>query len=113
MSHREVEGKEEVGREVAKFTTIELDAMEELVKVVSIRESWSFGEFSIVIDRMTDDDWTVGEVELIVENKNEVEMAKKKVQDMASKLGFTIQRSGKVEHCLRYNKNVTESWRTA
>jgi len=100
MSHKEVEGKEEVGREVAKFTTVELDAMVELVKVVSIRESWSFGEFSIVIDRMTDDDWTVGEVELIVENKNEVEMAKKKVQGMASKLGFTIQRCGKVEHCL-------------
>jgi len=100
MSHKEVEGKDEVGREVAKFTTVDLDAMVELVKVVSVRESWSFGEFSIVIDRLTDDDWTVGEVELVVENKDEVEMAKKKVQDIASKLGFTVQRGGKVEHCL-------------
>jgi len=100
MTHKEVEGKEEVGREVAKLTTVDLDAMVELVKVVSVRESWSFGEFSIVIDRMTEDDWTVGEVELIVKDKDEVESAKKKVQDIASKLGFTVQRGGKVEHCL-------------
>jgi len=39
-------------------------------------------------------------VELIVEDKDEVESAKKKVQDIASKLGFTVQRGGKVEHCL-------------
>jgi len=106
MTHKEVEGKEEVGREVAKLTTVDLDAMVELVKVVSVRESWSFGEFSIVIDRLTDDDWTVGEVELVVEDKDEVERAKKKVYDMATKLGFTVQRSGKVEHCLSV-QNVT------
>ena len=29
-------------------------------------------------------------------------MAKKKVQDMVSRLGFTAQEYGKVEYCLRY-----------
>ena len=111
--YEEVEGEEEVMREVAKFTKVDLDAMVELVKVVAVRESWSLGKFSIVIDKIKDDNWSVGEVELLVGNKDEVEMAKKKVQDMASKLGFTIQRCGKVEHCLRYSKNATESWRTA
>ena len=38
--YREVEGKEEVMREVAKYTKVDVEAMVELVKVVSIRESW-------------------------------------------------------------------------
>jgi len=96
----EVEGRDEVKRELARFTGIEMERMVEMVKVVSVRESWSLEEFSIVIDRMEDDGWSVGEVELIVKSKEEVKTAKTKVQDAVTMLGFTPQGYGKVYHCL-------------
>merc|ERR1712096_499748 len=72
--------------------------MVEMVRVVAVRESWIMGELSVVIDRMEDDDWSVGEVELVV--NREVEVARKKVQKAVTLLGFTPQEHGKVEHCL-------------
>jgi len=99
--YKEVEGKEEVEREVAKFTSIGLSSMVELVKLGAVRECWRLEEFSIVIDKMDEDGWTVGEVELLVKNKEELEMARKKVQDVVTMLGFTVQKCGKVGHCIR------------
>ena len=98
--YKEVMGREEVEREVAMFTRIDMDKMVEMVKVVAVRESWTMGEFSVVIDRMEDDGWSVGEVELVVKSKEEVAMARRKVQEAATMLGFTPMEHGKVEHCL-------------
>merc|ERR1712096_557633 len=78
--YREVMGRKEVEREVAMFTMVDMDKMVEMVRVVAVRESWIMGEFSVVIDRMEDDDWSVGEVELVVKSEEEVEMARRKVQ---------------------------------
>jgi len=99
--YKEVEGKEEVEREVAKFTGVGLSNMVELVKLGTVRECWSLEEFSIVIDKMDEDGWTVGEVELLVKNNEDLEMARKKVQDVVTLLGFTVQKYGKVERCIR------------
>ena len=49
---------------------------------------------------MVDDGWSVGEVELVVKTQEEVDGARKKVQETANMLGFTPQKDGKVEHCL-------------
>ena len=98
--YREVEGKEKVQEELARFTSVGLDKMVEMVRVVAVRESWVFEELSVVIDRMVDDGWTVGEVELVVKTQEEVDGARKKVQETADMLGFTPQKYGKVEHCL-------------
>ena len=94
-------GRKEVEREVIKFTEIEMDKMMEMVKVVAVRESWVMGEFNVVIDRLDDDGWSVGEVEILVKSQTEVERARRKVQEAGIMLGFSPQENGKVEHCLR------------
>jgi len=103
--YKEVEGNEAVESEIGKLTNVQMNEMVPLVKVESVRESWRLGEFSIVIDRMLDDNWTVGEVELLVETNDEIGIAKDKVRDIASNLGFTVQEDGKVEHCLSEQNN--------
>jgi len=104
--YREVEGKDKVQEEVARFTSVDLDKMIEMVRVVSVRESWVFEELSVVIDRMVDDGWSVGEVEIVVNSQEEVDGARKKVQETANMLGFTPQKDGKVDHCLRLQNTV-------
>jgi adenylate cyclase class IV len=98
--YREVEGKKKVQEEVARFTSVDVDKMVEMVRVVAVRESWILEELSVVIDRMVDDGWSVGEVELVVKTQEEVDGARKKVQETADMLGFSPQKYGKVEHCL-------------
>jgi len=98
--YREVEGKGKVQKEVARFTSVDLDKMVEMVRVVAVRESWVFEELSVVIDRMVDDGWSVGEIELVVKTQEELDGARKKVQETANILGFTPQKEGKVDHCL-------------
>lgn len=98
--YREVDGKEKVQEEVARFTSVGLDKMVEMVRVVAVRESWVLEELSVVIDRMVDDGWSVGEVELVVKSQEEVFGARMKVQETANMLGFTPQKYGKVDHCL-------------
>jgi len=99
--YSEVTGRKEVEREVIKFTEIEMDKMMEMVKVVAVRESWVMGEFNVVIDRLDNDNWSVGEVEILVKSQTEVEKARRKVQEAGIMLGFSPQENGKVEHCLR------------
>ena len=99
--YREVEGRAEVEKEVASFTKAFLNDMVVLVKVESKRESWQLNKFNITIDSIIEDNWSVGEVELVVTSQSELENARFRVQELASNLGFTFQKYGKVRHCLR------------
>lgn len=102
--YREVEGRVEVEKEVASYTEAIMNDMVVLVTVESKRESWQLNKFNITIDSLIEDNWSVGEVELVVTNQSEMENARVRVQELASNLGFTFQKYGKVRHCLR-NQN--------
>jgi len=99
--YREITGRREVEKEVANLIENDMDKMVEMVQVVAIRESWVLGEFNVVIDRMKNDGWSVGEVEIVVKSHEDVDIARRKVQEAGIMLGFSPQDHGKVDHCLR------------
>ena len=49
-------------------------------------------------DRMEDDGWSVREVELAENMQEEVEMAKRMVQESVAMLGFTPQEHWNIDH---------------
>jgi len=76
--------------------------MFEFAKIESHRRKFLLREFTIDLD-MTDFGYGIGEVELMVSSQDEVELAKKKIQQFCSEMGFTVGVRGKVLEYLYRN----------
>ena len=99
--YREVEGREEVQAVISKLLNKSVDELTTLVKVAAVRELYSFEDFSISIDRIQNDGWSVGEIELMTRSDADMLQVKKRIEDLGQKLSFTPQQAGKVNHCLK------------
>ena len=99
--YREVEGREEVQAVISKLLNKCVDELTTLVKVAAVRELFSFEDFSISIDRIQNDGWSVGEIELMARSDADMLQVKKRIEDLGHKLSFTPQQAGKVTHCLK------------
>ena len=99
--YREVEGREEVQAVIWKLLNKSLDELTALVKISAVRELFILEDFSISIDRLQDDDWSVGEIELMARSDADMILVKKRIEDLGQKLLFTPQQTGKVTHCLK------------
>ena len=98
--YREFEGSESVDKELLKYTPISKESMSIMVKVVASREKWILDKFTIVVDKVLEDDWRVGEVEMMVDNQENVDAAKRDIKELITEMGFSLLSFGKVEHCL-------------
>ena len=83
--------------------------MDVLVKVSSNRENWKLGEFNIVIDRIVEDGWTIGEIELMIASSENASDSRSKIDDLGRRLGFKPHPYGKVRHCL--TTQAPEAWK--
>ena len=107
--YREVEGLENVSVELKNFVNHNLDELDVLVKVSSNRENWKLGEFNIVIDRIVEDGWTIGEIELMIASSENASDSRSKIEDLGRRLGFKPHPYGKVRHCL--TTQAPEAWK--
>ena len=107
--YREISGKSDVESELVKITNTALDEMTRLCVVDAVREAWKLGDFNIVIDRLEDDGWSVGEIELIATRGENIEELKERIENLGQQLKFTVQSYGKVRHCLE-NQNP-DAWK--
>ena len=107
--YREVEGLENVEIEIKKAINTRPEELDVLVKVSSTRENWKLEKFNIVIDRLVEDGWTIGEIELMNNSSDNVVDSKNKIEALGKKLGFKPQTFGKVRHCLATQK--PEAWK--
>lgn len=107
--YREVEGLENIANEIKNATNKRPDELNVLVRVSATRENWKLEKFNIVIDRIVEDGWTIGEIELMNNSSDNVIDSKNKIEDLGKKLGFKPQKFGKVHHCLATKK--PEAWK--
>ena len=111
--YTEVEGKEEVQGVLSKLLNLSVDELTSLVKISAVRELYSLEDFSISIDRIQDDGWSVGEIELMARSDADMLKVKKRIEDLGQKLLFTPQQAGKVNHCLKtQNPEASEVLKT-
>ena len=111
--YTEVEGKEEVQAVISKLMNLTLDELTSLVKISAVRELYSLEDFCISIDRIQDDGWSVGEIELMARSDADMLKVKKRIEDLGQKLLFTPQQAGKVNHCLKtQNPEASEVLKT-
>ena len=99
--YREVEGEEEVQPVIYKLLNMNLEDLTSLVKISAVRETFNFEDFTISVDRIQDDNWSVGEIELMARSDADMQKVKKRIKNMGQKLKFTPQQAGKVTHCLK------------
>ena len=107
--YREVVGLEKISNELKNAINKRPNELDVLVQFSSTRENWKLEKFNIVIDRIVEDGWTVGEIELMNNSSENVMDSKKRIEDLGRKLGFEAQTFGKVQHCLATQK--PEAWK--
>jgi len=98
--YREVVGLENVQIELKNFVSKSLEELDVLVKVSSTRENWKLKDFNIVVDRILEDGWTIGEIELMNKSSDSGVDSKNEIENLARKLGFKSYPYGKVRHCM-------------
>ena len=104
--YKEVEGKDDVVKELSKIVDTKLDDMTILVKVSASRESWILDDFTIVIDRIIEDGWSVGEIELMAAPGQNMANVKDRIDKLRQQFKFTPLQFGKVRHCLQTQNPV-------
>ena len=97
---REVEGKEDVVKELSKIVETKIEDMQILVKVSASRESWVLDDFTIVIDKIIEDGWSVGEIEPMATPGQNMANVKIRIDKLRQQFNFTPLQFGKVRHCL-------------
>ena len=107
--YREVLGLPKIKTELKKFVSQNPEELNVLVKVSSKRENWKLKKFNIVIDRILDDGWTIGEIELMNKSSDSARDSKTQIEDLGRKLGFKPYPFGKVTHCLE--SQAPEAWK--
>ena len=102
MTHyQEVAGIINVTNELSKIIKTRIEDLDMLVNVSAKRQNWELEDFKIVIDEIVDDGWTVGEVELMAGDNDNVVIIKQRIEELTKKLNFEHQPYGKVRHCLK------------
>lgn len=106
-TYREVTGEQAV-RDTLTHGGVnsELEQLVVMARVACTRENWRLGRLGLVVDRM-EDGYIVGELEVMC-NLEARDEAVREVEQVAARLGFTPQKTGKVSHCLR-TQNV-KAW---
>ena len=107
--YQEVAGEQAVREEVERLLPgTALAALQQLVRVVAVRQSWTLAGCTLTLDTLQEDGWAVGEVELMT-TREEAAAARLQVTELVNTLGFSPQRMGKVRHCLKlHNKKAYE-----
>jgi len=102
MTHyQEVNGVKNVTFELSKIIKPNIEDLDVLVNVSAKRQNWELEDFKIVIDTIVNDGWMVGEVELMAGANDNINIIKKRIEDLTKKLNFEPQPHGKVRHCLK------------
>ncbi len=93
---------------------LKLNGFKVLVKLVTKRRKFKMQDFNIDIDE-ADCGYTLCEIEKIVENENEVEMATQEILEFAKSLNFEIKRVfGKgIEYLYRYNRPAYDAFQNS
>lgn len=71
-----------------------------LARVICERDVWSYGGVGLTVDRL-EDGYSIGELEMVVNDKSQVDSAQLGIDRLAEQLGFTKQTAGKLNHYLR------------
>jgi len=105
--YKEIESEEEIRKVLelplnGNFTEVlEEKGYSPVLEIETTRKKYKKGEFAIVFD-VTNLGFSIGEIEVVVENESEIEAASDRLIDFAGKQGVElVSTEGKVLECLK------------